>query len=192
MMVNLWCYGGAERKRYFIITPVICEVCKRELDPGMVAFLLVDWNPLKPQEMVFCQSCLREENVPPNFHMQERKVCLVLEEPGLLPPGSFPVRIVYPGLSDCKGGLSLFQAASQRVAPVEKVVDRTRLAGRPEITFSPEMQIGVVDRALLDHLDRPLETVEGLVLLDRLASAKPVIEEREKKLLEDDRVGLYG
>lgn len=124
----------------------------------------------------YCQTCWPKIK---SFGIVE--IDRVVHIDAAIPKDASPVFDERPDLADSKGAVSVFEAASQRIAPAENIIDKTRIAGRESIHGA---QIGAPDMALLEEKDKRIQASEGLIFLDKLAQAELMIPETKKKLLE--------
>lgn len=136
---KLWGFKKGQRVIYFLIGKIKCSGCQKSLGFGSEANHLMNWHKSQLGEFIYCEDCLRKGIqplgvIPPNWNTQERRKAIVVEDVNGLPAGSFPIQLVYHGLTDGKG-ISTFAAANNEIAQAERVIDKTKLAGRADSTF---------------------------------------------------------
>lgn len=145
------------------------------------------WRSRADMEIVeLCQNCAADERHRPVVGPKARTsffICAIHEE---IPAGAVPHIFVCPEFSD--GKISSFDAArSNRGIDSEafgaRVIDRTRLSGRPEATLEGA-RVGADVHDLLEHKDAALMEREALEFLEELGSME-VVEYDAKKLLEE-------
>lgn len=196
---KLWCFHKGSRSKYFIVGPVDCNGCNENIVFGNLAYHLLDWNPKNSGEYIFCETCIKKGMMPkgplpPIWYSQERRISVVVDGVEGLPPQSFPVQIVYHGLSN-SSNISTFDAARSNKGIISdttgsQVIDKTVLAGRSDSTFLDDnapVLLGADVHELIEEKDKSLSVDDGLSLLDDLSTMKPVLTEQKKKQLEDKR-----
>ncbi len=91
-------------------------------------------------------------------------------------PSFMPILLDFPALKTCKD-VSVFDASSDMVAPSERVVDNTRLAGRESWHGA---NIGLDMDKIAETRDRNL--LEGSAYLDKLARLESPEDSKKKRL----------
>jgi hypothetical protein len=161
----------------------ICEICQQQ-KPKVK--WIVSWLRRRREDNVFCIDCYTK--IKKKVHrgagvITENKIVLCVDK---LPEDVVPYNHSFPGLRESEH--SLFEAVSQKVAPADKVIDRTNHVHNPN--FMKDLEYKPYDIVALEHHDKEMKamsTDNGLKLLDMIAKAKPALPDGDKDKLEDKR-----
>lgn len=174
------------RTAYVLVGCHSCDACGQPL--VYRGFCFATWSDARSVDLtLLCHNCLGRR--PPTLPRQRQHYfgVLITER---VPRGAVPYFFKPPEYSP--GAISSFDAAMPNAKTVAdstgaRVVDRTRLAGRPHATISPDALVGAHDLALLESMDAPLAPDDLDALLKFHASAPPALSAEERRLLEGDR-----
>lgn len=151
-------YYSQLNSNYYTTDSLKCECCRKNIE--RIARHVAAWNRRKSACFTFCQGCYSRLGGKVTGIVTERKVVMIVPT---LPEDAVPVFDNPPVLKDSE--LSLADAASNKLAPADKVIDRTVYAGRESFDG---LKIGAPDMKLLSAKDRKLSTSAGLSLLESL------------------------
>lgn len=174
------------RVAYVLVGRHFCDACGERL--VYRGFCFATWSDSRNVDFsLLCHNCLGQR--PPILPRQRQHYfgVLITEH---VPRGAVPYFFKPPVYAP--GALSSFDAALPNAKTVAdstgaRVVDRTRIAGRPDATISPDALVGAPDHKLLYEMDRPVSIREVETLLDFHANAPTALSEEERRLLEGER-----
>jgi len=118
----------------------------------------------KHNDLLFCHGCLGSlpEQLP-SQPVQELRSIIISEN---VPKNAILVTPRRPELQN--GRLTVFDAADNKLLPSVRVVDKTRLSGRPEASLLGDgtgLKIGLDIHDKMADTDKALTTEEGLAML---------------------------
>jgi hypothetical protein len=183
MQVNLYVTTGTGSPRYWYIGEAACSFCGADIQK--IAFHVRVWKKSSGfEDLIICTRCTSKVPQESVFApVQERRAIIIADS---IPLTSRPVIPRRPDLS--VGSINLYEAASQKNAPSERIKDLTVCSGRDDFTVrddSAPVLVGADVQHLLDVSDKNLSLKDGLSLLDSLQEMKPTLSQDEKILLED-------
>lgn len=152
--------------RYYWTGVKECDSCGADLFP--IAFHIREWRGLEHKDTVLCERCL--EHIPeplPSTPLQERRSVIISD---FAPKRSIAVLPRKPSLVN--GGLSVFDAASDKKASAVEVEDKTLLAGREKSYFLSAAEREREALAYCASKDRPLNDEEAFKMLEGDDSAE--------------------
>lgn len=149
--IRIWFSQG--KRGYFTKDTIDCLKCNK--DVGIVFIYLLEHKKKVTKAGTYCDKCFRE--IKKLGIVNEYKIVQIVD---ILPPDSQPVFDRPPNLASARD-ISVFEASSQATAPAEKVIDRTRLAGRESLSGA---KIGVTPKEAIAHKDDEVKDIDAVLI----------------------------
>lgn len=172
METKIKIYYSYRNKNYFTTDKCICDGCNKEIEKHIVHFFYVT----KKFMVEKCSHIHCINRIKKSGHIEERK--LVVQVP-MLPDDATLYVLRPPTLKD--SNMTTTEAVYQIESAFEDK-DKAWRSKRKDFMIDPDYI--EYDKKQLEEKDKPLNTFDGLDLLDDIAKAEPVLTESEKKLLE--------
>ncbi|MGV8169212.1 MAG: hypothetical protein ACP5N3_04115 [Candidatus Nanoarchaeia archaeon] len=160
-------------KRYWYVTEeeICCDSCGEELFD--IVFIRTQWSK-QSQIGILCHKCTNNPFF--NSPVEEWKTAKIVYK---RKADFTPVLVLFPGMKATDRDLTVFD--SEKINSPQ-VNDKTKYANRESWK---DVQIGASMKDELRKLDKPLNTDEGLLLLDSLGKSELVLSESNIELLEE-------
>jgi hypothetical protein len=162
---------------FWIEKPVLCEICHEEL--SVEAIHVLDWTRQGLYEHLFHVKCRKSWKHHPLSVVPEIKMVFVCDQ---RPPGAVLLTPRPPLVCACnRAEAMMFDTRRLLEMPAEHIKDSTKYS----FTIDSIEGSTISDCAInyCKEVDRALSTQEGLLHLDMIAHAKPLLTYEEKKLL---------
>ena len=144
-------FANTKKGKYYYIGGGKCELCDKELDKIMIYSLKYRHGGGNFTVHRFCMDCLPTVKAQmQRKEIEEYYTAVVTERP---PEASFPIFNSPKPLQDYKGGMSTFEAASNKNAPCETVIDRCIIANKTNRNIEINHKTREEKLKLLDNKD---------------------------------------
>ena len=175
-MKHVRLFWSEMNKQYFSDDKFICSQCNYDLKKLM--FMVITWAKKRSHTKTYCKKCYG--SLRPVRETTEHNMVLL---PDSLPIDAIAIFFKVPGFSNING-LDLFRAADMDIRS-EETLDKTNQCHNPN--FMKDPQFKPYDKSL--HLEKDeLLSIEGACIhLDIIAKSKPLLTNKEKKMLENKR-----
>lgn len=163
-----------ENRSYFV-GECQCTRCDKELKLNDVVLVYECWRKKTCYNALFCQDCInKHEDVS---RVESVNTCIVTNK---RPPGSYPILISPPTLSDGRNNATVFSMANENIDG-EETRDMTKLAGRESLEGA---QIGADISDVDAEKDKVLSADEAEDFSVELQNSRPAINQYDKKMIK--------
>lgn len=162
-------------KQYFSDEKRKCSACNNDLEKVM--FMVITWGKKRSHTTTFCNRCYKARR--PVRETTEHNMVLL---PDIMPDDVIPIFFKVPTMCNVKG-LDVYKAADIQIGR-EEVIDKTNHCHNKDFMKDPDY-VEFDKKRMLKEKDTPLKEDEGLNLLDEISKSKPILTNKEKKMLEE-------
>ena len=173
-MMEFKLFWSEEDKQHYYCGHINCNECNKALD-GAIVFIDA-YSKHKSEIFVTCVGCAKNLKLS-GFKVISTTTALFSEN---IPPGSLPVILRPPEISNSKSHIDVYDAAD--FAKADEVVDKTKFAGRESFKGA---KIGADIKKQLEEKDAAMPIGTADSFLNSMLDAQPIIEHQDKKMIGD-------